>query len=289
MKKRIIFIGNRRFVLEEMLDCDIELIKVFVVEGTHLAGDFENGVFSDTIEYQVISKKSELIDQLEGLSYDVLISNGCPFILPVADLPSAKYVNIHPSFLPDLRGVDPVIGSILHGRDAGATCHVMDEGIDTGDIIAQVKIPYTEDLDVVTLYQLSFLAEKQVFLESLANNFESSVEQESDAEIISYARSPEDWNITFEESNDIIKRKIKAFNNRSQGAEFYINNEKYKVFSMQIMRNKFLVDYVSKFVSGQVVMSYEGCIVFHKDNETLRFKSVTSESGKPVEIGTLLF
>ena len=44
-----------------------------------------------------------------------------------------KYVNIHPSFLPDLRGIDPVLGSILFKRDAGATCHIMSEKIDAGD------------------------------------------------------------------------------------------------------------------------------------------------------------
>ena len=41
--------------------------------------------------------------------YDILVSNGCPYILPLNELKKAKYVNVHPSLLPNLKGIDPVI------------------------------------------------------------------------------------------------------------------------------------------------------------------------------------
>ena len=70
-----------------------------------------------------------------------------------------------------MRGIDPVLGSILFKRDAGATCHIMSEKIDAGDIISQLKIPYSNDLDASLLYQLSFIAEKKVFHMALQKNF----------------------------------------------------------------------------------------------------------------------
>ena len=48
-----------------------------------------------------------------------------------------KLVNIHFSKLPEFKGVYTSAMQILHGEEAGVTLHHMDNGIDTGDIIAQ--------------------------------------------------------------------------------------------------------------------------------------------------------
>ena len=160
---RFLFVGNRRFVLEQMLREGLEMVGVFIIKGTHLERDYHNGLLTEPNNVRVIGSKFELLALIRNTTFDVLVSNGCPYILPIGELPQARYINIHPSHLPDLRGVDPVIGAVLLGRDAGATCHVMDKGIDTGAVISQIRIPMTEDLGVSTLYQLSFIAGQQVF------------------------------------------------------------------------------------------------------------------------------
>jgi methionyl-tRNA formyltransferase len=50
-------------------------------------------------------------------------------------------VNVHPSLLPYNRGAYPNVWSIVDGTPAGVTIHFMDEGIDTGDVIAQAEVP----------------------------------------------------------------------------------------------------------------------------------------------------
>jgi methionyl-tRNA formyltransferase len=50
-------------------------------------------------------------------------------------------INIHPSFLPYNRGAYPNVWSIVDGTLAGATLHYVDCGLDSGDIIAQKKVP----------------------------------------------------------------------------------------------------------------------------------------------------
>ena len=91
--------------------------------------------------------------------------------MPINKIKKGRYTNIHPSYLPDLKGIDPVLGSIKFSRDGGATCHEINERIDDGPIISRIKIPFTKDLDVTVLYQLSFVAEKEVFNEAFKNNF----------------------------------------------------------------------------------------------------------------------
>jgi methionyl-tRNA formyltransferase len=285
MGERFVFVGNRRFVLEQMLKEGVSLRALVIVAGTHLERDYQAGLLATGAPVHVVRGKQELLDLLSKEQFDVLLSNGCPYILPLEQLPRAKYVNIHPSYLPDLRGADPAIGAILHQRDCGATCHLMDAGVDTGSVISRVLIPYSPDLDVTTLYQLSFVAEKRAFSEALARSFEVLVQQESRDGLIYYNRSLSDRTITFRESNELLLQKVRAFNNRSQGCLFECNGNTFHVFSARKMQNPFLAEVVNSMPECVVALSYEGGIVFHKDGDVLRLEDVRSERGKTLSIG----
>ncbi|MGA7970101.1 MAG: formyltransferase family protein [Terriglobales bacterium] len=50
-------------------------------------------------------------------------------------------LNLHPAFLPFNRGAHPNVWSIVDGTPAGVTVHFIDEGVDTGDIVCQKKVP----------------------------------------------------------------------------------------------------------------------------------------------------
>jgi methionyl-tRNA formyltransferase len=285
---RYIFVGNRKFVLEKMLEMGLH-VDVVVISGTHLEQDINNGYVKGASSVRSVRSKEELLDVLSLIDYQVLVSNGCPFVLPVSELKKAKYVNIHPSYLPDLRGVDPVIGAVLFARDSGATCHLMDSKIDTGDIIAQVKIPYSDDLDVTTLYQLSFVAEQKVFCDAFLRGFEAVHPQVSSVEDRYYTRSDSDRKISFCEENSQILRKVKAFNNRSQGCLFEVGTARFRVYAATLMFNSFMRNLAEAHGPGVVVLSYENSIVFLKDGELLRFMDVVCDDGDVLSVGDRLF
>lgn len=288
MNRRFVFVGNRRFVLERMVAEGVRPSAVLVVAGTHLERDLQSGKVPGIVDYTLVHNKAQLLAVLRDIDYDILVANGCPYILPIGEMPPARYVNIHPSCLPDLRGVDPVIGAILFARDGGATCHVMDAGIDTGPIVAQVRIPFTEDLDVSTLYQLSFAAEQRVFSAALALGFQPQYEQAMVADTIYYSRSLGDRTLTFREPNELMLRRIRAFGNRSQGCLFTVGGQTYRVFSAQKMQNPFLVGVFDGMPDCTVGLSYEGGIVFKKDGEILRFVDMLAPDGGTLPVGTRL-
>src|SRR6266542_352813 len=58
----------------------------------------------------------------------------------VIDLFPRGCFNLHPAYLPYNRGADPNVWSIVEGTPAGVTLHWMDDGIDTGDIVAQERV-----------------------------------------------------------------------------------------------------------------------------------------------------
>lgn len=55
-------------------------------------------------------------------------------------VPRLGFVNVHTSLLPENRGPDPIFWSLRNGSQLGVTLHVMDQGFDTGDILAQRPI-----------------------------------------------------------------------------------------------------------------------------------------------------
>jgi methionyl-tRNA formyltransferase len=269
------FIGNRKFVLEEMLKLDLNIVEIFVIQNTHL----EKNIKNMDIGYTVVSNKIDFLKALDNIEFDILVSNGCPFILPISKMDTTKkYINIHPSYLPDLKGVDPVIGAIYFQKDAGATCHIMSDEIDGGNIISQIKIPYSDDLDVSLLYQLSFIAEKQSFLKALNEKFIPTKVQKNDKNDIYYKRDEKDKIIDLEQ--DSIKKivnKIRAFNNKSQGAYFIYNDIVFKVYDIEIVSNNFIKEYSKKFDNLEIMFIYEDCIVFKKKDQVLKFKQVIGE------------
>lgn len=261
---KVLFFGNRRFVLQKLLEknCDIE---IGVIKHTHLEKD-------DIIKgkkYKIYESSEQVHERIKQDDFDILISNGLPYKLKIADLPKKQYVNIHPSFLPDLKGVDPVLGSILFERDAGATCHLMDSFLDTGPIISQIKIPFSHDLKASLLYQLSFLAEQIVFEKAWKNKFKIKKKQDSSNKYLYFTRNERTKYFDSHTPNKKILQIVKAFDNKNQGARFFLDNQEIKCHDAWISYNRFLKKYFKENENNSVVLQYEDTIVLKKDNQFL--------------------
>ena len=75
--------------------------------------------------------------------FDYLVSYGYRYILgqEVIGLFAGKAINLHISLLPFCRGAHPVFWSILEGNPLGVTIHMLDAGLDTGNILFQQVTP----------------------------------------------------------------------------------------------------------------------------------------------------
>ena len=266
---KFLFVGNRKFVLEEMIKLNLD-VDILVIKNTHL----EKDELLKNYKHTIISSKEELLDYINKKDFDIFLSNGCPFILPIKHLKKKTYVNIHPSFLPDLKGIDPCLGSILFSRDCGATCHHINEVIDGGDIISRVKIPFSKDLDVSLMYQLSFIAEKEVFHEAFKANFLIRNKQEV-GDWIYYSRKENDKKINFNENPNQLIQRIKTFNNKSQGCTFINNNNTFKVYEASQINNLYVVNYSKNFKNLEIMFVYEDCVVFKKDDVVIKLSKVS--------------
>jgi methionyl-tRNA formyltransferase len=97
----------------------------------------------------------EFVDAMRGLAPDLLFAAGYSQVLreQILSVPRLLPVNFHASLLPAYRGKHPVFWALRNGeRWAGLTVHIMDTGLDTGDILYQVRVRIREQDSVVTLY-----------------------------------------------------------------------------------------------------------------------------------------
>jgi methionyl-tRNA formyltransferase len=106
----------------------------------------------------------ELIDE-HGPA--MVVIHGYRLILrrPILDRLPDRVVNLHISYLPYNRGADPNLWSLLEDTPAGVSIHYVDEGVDTGDVIAQRRLELGDDETLATSYAALQAAMLELFRE----------------------------------------------------------------------------------------------------------------------------
>lgn len=269
--KEVIFIGNRLNVLEELLkQKDIAFKKIFVLKDSVL----HKNITKSSLPFDVFeinkTDKNKIINYLKTDPFDLLISNGCPFIIPVDEIkktnPCALFINTHPTYLPHLKGATPLNGVFYLGYNfIGATTHYMDSGIDTGNIIFQEKIDVTPDLDQGLIYFLSFKLESIVFSKAykrLVSN-EFIYEGEKQKEKGSYFNREESiFKIDiFSDTNEMIIKKIKSLGMTTHPNILKLNSTVYKIHDAEVIINNFLLELFTSSKPGTVLYEYSDKIL----------------------------
>jgi phosphoribosylglycinamide formyltransferase-1 len=79
---------------------------------------------------------------------------------------SGRCVNTHPALLPAFPGTHGVRDALAYGvRVSGATVHLVDAGVDTGPIIAQVAVPVLDSDDESSLHERIKVVERELLVD----------------------------------------------------------------------------------------------------------------------------
>lgn len=113
----------------------------------------------------------KLVESLRAAGVELVVLAGFMRMLTPVFLRAfpGRIVNIHPSLLPAFPGVRAQAQALAHGvKVSGCTVHHVDEGVDTGRIIAQRAVPVLPDDDVESLTARILEQEHDVLVEVLA-------------------------------------------------------------------------------------------------------------------------
>ncbi len=115
-------------------------------------------------------REPDTLALLRELEPDAIIVAAYGQILPgeILSLPKLGCINIHASLLPSYRGAAPINWAIIHGeQETGNTIMQMDEGMDTGAILLQERIPITPEDTAGTLMEKLSVRGARLLVEAL--------------------------------------------------------------------------------------------------------------------------
>jgi methionyl-tRNA formyltransferase len=162
-------------------------------------------------------KKAESIDTLKNARAHLFVVLAYGKILPntALVLPSLGSINVHPSLLPLYRGPDPIRAPILRGDgQTGLSIMLLDEGMDTGPLLAQIPIAMEDDETVQSLEGKFMRAGPPLLLETIRAYAAGTLEpvpQKQEGIIVTKMLHRDDGKIDWRESADMIERKSRAY------------------------------------------------------------------------------
>jgi phosphoribosylglycinamide formyltransferase-1 len=135
---------------------DLYGVPTFVVEEKHFANRD--------------SWAEKLGENTSHLDPDLIILAGFMKLLPKSFVAkfSPRIINIHPALLPNFPGAHAVKDALASGaKETGATVHIVDEGVDTGEILAQEVVTVFPADDENSLHERIKLVEHKLLIDTV--------------------------------------------------------------------------------------------------------------------------
>ncbi len=241
-KKRILFVGipDMAYVgLDGLLMAGVNIVGVLGPKKSHnMYQDFKKFVINrgqNYIDYDELDEP-QLIEKIRNLDVDVAVVCSFNYKIPKVLLEATKdgFINVHPSMLPKYRGGNPYSRVIMNGEtETGITVHFMDEGFDTGDIIAQKAYHIHSKATMGTLFnELNFLGIELLLkvLQVYENQELNRIKQPVGEFISGNGLGDKDIFINYNKTAEEIERFIRALN------PFILASTTFRGNLMKIMR-----------------------------------------------------
>lgn len=207
-------------------------------------------------------------DKLRELAPDLIVTAAYGKILPVTILEIPRFcINIHASLLPRYRGAAPIQWSIFNG-DAitGVTVMLMDEGMDTGDILYTSAVDILPDMNAKELTgKLALLGANKItdviisFLEGRIKAVPQDSSQATKVKSISKEDGRIDWSLPASD----IHNKIRGCN-PWPGAFTTIDGKRMKIAESKVMKEL-------PVISQDCHKNYQPGIIIRSDDKSRIF------------------
>jgi len=132
----------------------------------------------DKITYVPSINDQDVIEKLKGINPDLILVNGTRILSEsLISAVNAKIFNIHVGITPRYRGVHGAYWALVNddSENCGVTVHLIDKGIDTGGILYQGIIRYSDKDNLATYPYLQISAAIPMLLKAIQDEFDFSL------------------------------------------------------------------------------------------------------------------
>jgi methionyl-tRNA formyltransferase len=296
-KLKIIFAGTPDFAIPSLqallADADSEIVSVITQEDRPVGRQqkitpppIKTLALKNGLKVLQPASIKDIKDEIAALRPDFLVVIAYGKIIPpsILDIPKYGCINIHASLLPRWRGAAVIQAPILAGdTETGITIMKMDKGLDTGPIIAQMRINILKNEIAETLHdELAALGAKML-PETLKAFARGEMElKPQDEKLVTYARElkKEDGKIDWTKPAAEIERMIRAYTPwPSSYGQLRIKNEELRIIKILEAENNILP--INKFKIGEIFLNDKKMAVQCGEG-ALVIKKLQLEGGKPM-------
>jgi methionyl-tRNA formyltransferase len=157
------------------------------------------------------------LERLASFQADLMIVAAYGLILPVQVLstPRLGCINIHASLLPRWRGAAPIQRAILaDDSETGITIMQMDEGLDTGDMLATARVPITPNSTAADLHRQLKIIGAELLVKTLDDLEKARLEiRHQDDALATYAGklTKQEARVDWTQDAETIQRQVRAY------------------------------------------------------------------------------
>lgn len=216
-----------------------------------------------------LRRDEELINQLKGMELDfiIVVAYGQILSKEVLDIPKYGCINLHGSLLPKYRGAAPIHYAIMKGEvESGNTTMLMDEGLDTGDMLLKNVVKIDENMTTAQLHDELMTSGAELLvntLEGLINGKITPIKQGESETCYASMLNKEMAKIQWNKSSKEIHNFVRGLNSYPMAYTFYDG------ISMKVIETR-LTSIKSKEKPGTIIsVNSEGILVSTSDNNIL--------------------
>lgn len=239
--------------------------------------------------YQPKSVKGELADAyLRGVEADVIVVAAFGQIIPKNILHMKKYgcINVHGSLLPKYRGAAPIQWAVIDGeKESGVTIMQMDEGLDTGDMLAKTIVPLDEKETGGSLFDKLSEAGAKLCVETLAKLEKDEIVPEKQGESPTpYAAmlTKEMGDIDWTKDATSIECLVRGLN-PWPSAYTKLNGKTLKIWDCQVLSQD-----ASKGACGEILEVTKDAMIVQAGRGALALRELQLEGKKRMDAGAFL-
>ncbi|MCY6959470.1 methionyl-tRNA formyltransferase [Clostridium brassicae] len=162
-----------------------------------------------------LRKDTEFIQKLKDMEPDfiIVVAYGQILSKEVLDIPKYGCINLHASLLPKYRGAAPINWAIIKGEmKSGNTTMMMDEGLDTGDMLLRQEVEITKDMTAGDLHDILMEEGGKLLVDTVKGILEGNVSRIKQGDTTTDYASMLDkktglinWNLSSKEVNNLIR------------------------------------------------------------------------------------
>lgn len=220
-------------------------------------------------------RDEEVVNSVVAIECDYIVVAAYGQILPKAILDHAPCINLHASILPKYRGASPIQQVLLNGEnETGVTAMLMDEGLDTGDILKISYLHVKDDVMAESLFEQLTDVASDLTLDVLQDFSSLKPQKQNEAEVSHCAKiTKADGEVFFSDAQTLYN-KYRAF---TPWPGIYLS-------SGLKLKKIALVEKTSRNEAGEILSIESDSIVVGCTHGSIRVFKVQAPSKKEVEI-----